>query len=264
MSDAPFDPHRFRTTVPFYARYRLGYPERLIARVAQIVGLGPGDAVMDLGCGPGTLAIPFAQAGMRVAAVDPEPEMLLAARAAAEAAGVVLDIRQGSSFDLPDGIGPFRLVTMGRSFHWTDRAATLAALDRLIGPGGAIALFDDDHPRTAENAWRRALDEIGRRYGRAEEAHIQARDSEAYRTHESYLLASAFGDVERTAVVVRRELAADDVVGLAFSLSTSSPQKLGPRKDAFEAELRAALAVLSPQGQFTEIAEMSALIARRV
>ena len=51
-----------------------------------LAGLEPGDAVMDLGCGPGLLAIPFAQAGMKVTAVDPEPEMLEAA-GAARAAG---------------------------------------------------------------------------------------------------------------------------------------------------------------------------------
>jgi SAM-dependent methyltransferase len=262
MTDAPYEPRRFRTTVPFYERFRLGYPERLIARVGRIVGLAPGEGMVDLGCGPGTLAVPFARAGAKVTAVDPEPAMLEAAREAAERAGVALTLLRGSSFDLPDGVGPFRLVTMGRSFHWMDRAATLEILDRLVVPGGAIALFDDDHPRTVENRWRRSLEEVGRKYGRAEELHIIARDSEAYRTHESYLLASAFDDVGRTSVIVQRRLTADGVLGLAYSLSTSSPERLGARKDAFEADLRAALAALSPDGQFTEIAEMSALIAR--
>ena len=77
-SATAYDPHRFRATVPFYARYRLAYPESLIRRVVEIVGLRPGDKVMDLGCGPGLLAIPFAQAGMAVTGVDPEPEMLSA------------------------------------------------------------------------------------------------------------------------------------------------------------------------------------------
>ena len=55
MSDAvkTCDLPRFQTAVPFCARCRLGYPQRLIARVIDIVGLKPGDNVMDLGCGPG-------------------------------------------------------------------------------------------------------------------------------------------------------------------------------------------------------------------
>jgi ubiquinone/menaquinone biosynthesis C-methylase UbiE len=263
-NDAPaFDPRRFRTTVPYYARFRLGYPEALIARAIEIVGLKPGDKVMDLGCGPGLLAILFARARMAVTAVDPEPEMLAAAEAGAREAGVALDFRLGSSFDLPSGIGPFRLVTMGRSFHWMDRAATLAALDRLVAQDGAVALFDDDHPRTAENRWRLKLHEIGNKYGRGESSHVVAREKGDYRTHESYLLASPFSQLERTGFVVRRELTADQIVGLAFSLSTSSPEKLGGRAAEFERDLRTELAELSPDGKFVEIAEMGALIARR-
>ena len=37
MSQNSFDPRRFRSTVPFYARYRLGYPDALIARVAAFL-----------------------------------------------------------------------------------------------------------------------------------------------------------------------------------------------------------------------------------
>ncbi|HEX4861439.1 MAG TPA: methyltransferase domain-containing protein [Rhizomicrobium sp.] len=261
MSEAvkSYDPHRFRSTVPFYSRYRLAYPQALIDWVIALVGLEPGDAVLDLGCGPGTLAVPFAQAGMRVTGVDPEPAMLAAARET----GAPLTLLEGSSFAMPEGIGPFRLVTMGRSFHWMDRPATLAKLDTIVSAGGAVVLFDDEQPRTEENLWGRKLEEIGRRYGRGEEAHIQERDSAHYRRHASYLFGSAFNDLRQVSIIVRHELSADDIVGLAFSLSTSSPEKLGDRAPQFEADLRAELAQLSPDGRFSEIVEMNALVARR-
>lgn len=265
MAVAPhkYDPHRFQTTVPFYARYRLGYPDALIARIVEIVGLKPGDSVMDLGCGPGLVAIPFARAGMNVTAVDPEPNMVEAAKAEAERADVTLDVRQGSSFELPAGIGPFKLVTMGRSFHWMDREAMLKILDTLIAPDGAIALLHDNHPRTVENRWRKALSDVGDAYGREKSDHILARRDSGLRTHESFLLCSPFNKLESAGVFIERKLTADDIVGLAFSLSTSAPQKLGDSKEAFERDLRAALAKLSPDGQFTEIAEAYAIIARR-
>jgi SAM-dependent methyltransferase len=258
-----FDPHRFQTTVPFYARYRLGYPDALIARIIEIAGLKPGDPVMDLGCGPGLAAIPFARAGLNVMAIDPEPNMVQAATQEAALAGVALDVRRGSSFDLPRGIGPFKLVTMGRSFHWMDRAATLNILDTLIAPGGAIVLLHDNHPRTAENRWRKVLNDLGNEYGRRESSHVKEYSSADYRTHESFLLRSRFNRLESAGVFIERKMTADDIVGLAFSLSTSAPQKLGDKKDAFERDLRAALAALSPDSQFTEIAEAYALIARR-
>ncbi len=34
MSQDSFNPRRFRTTVPYYARYRLAYPDALVARRA--------------------------------------------------------------------------------------------------------------------------------------------------------------------------------------------------------------------------------------
>lgn len=263
MSRSDFDPRRFRTTVPFYARHRLAYPDALIARVAQFVGLKPGDAVMDLGCGPGLLAVPFARLGMTVVAIDPEPDMVAACRVAAEAAGVAIDVRQASSFSLPADIGPFRLVTMGRSFHWMDRAETLRVLDGLVAPDGAVALFGDDHPPTAENAWLRTLNEVAMRYGRADAPHIRARAAAGFRTHESVLFDSAFRRLSGLSEYVRRTITADDVVGLAFSQSPTAPEKLGERAGAFEAELRAALAALAPDGRFTEIGEVFAQVARR-
>lgn len=265
MSDPAqtFDPRRFQTTVPYYSRYRLGYPDLLIRRVIERVGLKPGDAVMDLGCGPGLVAIPFAKAGMAVTGVDPEPAMLDAAKAAAAEAGVALDLRQGSSFDLPKGIGPFKLVTMGRAFHWMEREATLKALDGLVVPDGVVALLHDHHTRTVENNWRRALHELGNDYGRDESFHVEARQNPDFQAHESVLMNSVFSHLERVSVFVRRAMTADDIVGLAFSLSTSSPQKLGDRIGEFETRLRAMLAELSPEGRFEEIAEMTAVIAMR-
>lgn len=258
-----YDPRRFRSTVPFYARYRLGYPDSLIARTVALAGLKSGDPVMDLGCGPGLLAVGFARAGMRVLAVDPEPDMVEACRLAARDAGVAVEARLGSSFDLPSGIAPFRLVAMGRSFHWMEREAVLSRLDGLVTEDGALAFFDDDHPGTAENSWRRRLRDIGNKYGRNKSPHVAAAHAEDYRTHQSVLLDSPFSRLEGLSEIVRRELTADEIVGLAFSQSTSSPERLGERVGDFERDLRAALAEISPEGRFTEIAELGALVAKR-
>jgi len=258
-----FEPRRFRTTVPYYARYRLAYPDALIARVADFVGLKAGDAVMDLGCGPGLLAVPFARLGFKVVAIDPEPDMVEACRAAAAEAGVAIDVRRGSSFELPAGIGPFKLVTMGRSFHWMDRTPTLHILDGLVAADGALAFFDDDHPGTVENAWRRALRDLADVYGRGAAPHVRDARSAGHRTKESLLMESAFPRLAGMSEFIRRTISADEILGLAFSLSTMSRERLGDKAPAFEADMRKALAELSPDGTFTEIAELSAVVARR-
>lgn len=258
-----FQPRRFRSTVPYYARYRLGYPDRLLRRVAGLCRLKPGERVLDLGCGPGLLALGFARLGAAVVAVDPEPDMLAAGRAAAEKAALRIDFREGNSFDLPADLAAIKLVTMGRSFHWMDRAATLGALDGIVVAGGAVVLFGENHPSTAENRWRHAIRDVGVRYGVDAASYRTLLQGADGLTHESHLFNSAFGDVEGASVFVRNTLSADDIVGRVLSLSLSSPEKLGAQRVAFEAELRAALAQFAPDGKFTEIAEIQATIARR-
>lgn len=260
----PYEPRRFRGAVPFYERYRLGYPARLIHRVATLAGLRPGDAVLDLGAGPGLLAVPFAKAGMAVTAADPEPDMLDAASAAAEAAGVKLTLWQASSYDLAPDAGPFHMVTIGRAFHWMDRAATLAMLDRIVAPDGAVVFFHDAHPDTPENRWFKVMREVGDRYrNRSDDGHVAERRANAHRRYEPFLFASAFTVMDGLSVTVRQQLTADEIVGRAFSTSTCTPEKLGDRAPAFEAELRAALRPHETEGGFTEIAELVALMARR-
>src|SRR5258706_535573 len=77
------------------------------------------------------------------------------------------------------------------------------------------------------------------------------------------LFDTPFSSIEGASVYVRRQISADDIVGLAFSLSTSSPERLGDHADAFERELRGVLAELSPSGLFIEVAELAAVVARR-
>ncbi len=253
---------RFQSTVAYYQRYRLGYPDRLIARVARLSGLEPGDPVLDLGAGTGMLAVGFAKLGMAVTALDPEPMMLAECEAAAQAAGVTVRLIEGSSYDLTPDMGPFRLVTMGRSFHWMDRAATLKMLEHIVTPDGGLALFHDSHPPVAENGWFKVMREVQDRFGRSDEPHIRERRSNHAR-YEPFLFASQFTQLDGLSVTIRQSLTTDDLVGRAFSMSTCSREKLADRAEEFENALSVALRELSPDGKFTEVAELVVLLARR-
>ena len=253
---------RFQSTVAYYDRYRLDYPQRLLARLRDLVGLTAGDPVLDLGTGTGMLATGFAKLGMAVTAMDPEPDMLAAAAARARAAGVAVDFVAGGWADLRPGMGPYRLVTMGRSFHWMDRAATLAMLDEIVAPGGGVALFHDAHPPVEENAWFRTLCAVQDKFGRRAAPHIAERRG-GHRRYEPFLFASAFTQLDGLSVTIRQPLAVDDIVGRAFSMSVCSREALGARAEEFAAALNQALRELSPDGTFTEVAELVGLLARR-
>jgi hypothetical protein len=152
-------------------------------------------------------------------------------------------------------MGPFRLAVMGRSFHWMDRAATLVLLDRIVT--GGVALFHDAHPPVAENRWFEVLCDVQKRY-RQSGGH-----QGGHRRYEPFLFQSVFRQIDGLSVTVRQALSAEDILGRAFSMSATSPQRLGARREAFAEELSAALRELSPDGKFIEVAELVAVLARR-
>ncbi|MBV9113005.1 MAG: class I SAM-dependent methyltransferase, partial [Hyphomicrobiales bacterium] len=188
---APFLPDRFRSAVPFYVKGRLDYPPRLIESLAAWLGVTSGERVLDLGCGPGFLALAFAELGYAVTGMDPDRSMLAAAKELATRRGVACEFREGSSYDLQPALGSFTLVTMGRSFHWMDRVATLAALDSIVEPRGAIALFRDHHIKCRENLWVEAFERARLRFEDRDDFSKRRKSGEVD-GHETVLLNSAF------------------------------------------------------------------------
>lgn len=258
-----FDAHRFRSTASHYATYRAPYPGDLIARVASICGLDGMGRLLDLGCGPGMLAIAFAPFVEEAVGVDPEPSMLDAARAAAAGTDRAVRFVEGSSYDLPDGLDDLRLVTIGRAFHWMDRPTTLATLDRLIQPGGAVVLFSDKRPKLPANAWEDDFEAVMTEFAPDKDGSRACTDGPKWVPHEAVLLASPFSSLERIGRIMVRRLTLDDVVGLALTMSSVSPAVLGDRLPDFEAALRARIAPHLQDGHITDVVEATALIARR-
>jgi ubiquinone/menaquinone biosynthesis C-methylase UbiE len=81
----------FASTVEFYARYREPYPPEFCQKVAEQIGLSGDETLLDVGCGPGMLAIGFGSFVGRCTGLDPEPLLIAAAKdAAAEAVDAML------------------------------------------------------------------------------------------------------------------------------------------------------------------------------
>ena len=262
MTAVAFEPRRFRSTAAYYARYRVPYPPALLAGVAARVGLKPGNRVLDLGCGPAMLGLGFARLGMEVVGMDPEPEMLAAARDAAAEAQLPIELIEGSSYDLSPALGSFSLVVMGRSFHWMDRLPTLAALDGLLLPGGAVALFHDRNI-SSEPDWRGVLGELSNKYSPERQAGRGRRGEPDWRHHETVLMQSPLSAVESRGLVFAQDLDIDAIAGRVYSMSVTSPDVLGDNRAAFEAELRAGLLALAPDGRFHEVVAAEVIIAFR-
>jgi SAM-dependent methyltransferase len=63
-------------------------PEPLVERMLDLAGVGPGDHLIDLGCGDGRIVIAAARRGATALGVDIDSERVAEAEAAALAAGV--------------------------------------------------------------------------------------------------------------------------------------------------------------------------------
>lgn len=247
---------RFASTVDLYRRYRPRYPRAFIQGLVHELGLSPADTVMDLGCGPGFLALAIRPFVGHVIAVDPEPMMLEAAGEEAQAAGIALELVEGSSTTLEPGPVPLAAVLMGRSFHWMDREATLVRLDRMVGPAGAIVLC---HSEAGRDGWTAAVAAVHDAFG-DDPDHPRQRGQPR---HGAVLARSAFSLISTYAVEHEDWIDVDHVVGQALTMSSTSPARLGERRAAFEAALRSAVAPFVEEGRLRRMLSFEATIARR-
>ncbi|GLW74958.1 methyltransferase [Kitasatospora phosalacinea] len=256
----------FTSTAPYYAKYRAGYAPELFTHLATRLGLDGTQTALDLGTGTGAVAIPLSRYVREVIAVDPDAGMLDEGRKLAVEQGITnIDWRLGDSNRLDElGLGPLELVTLGQAFHWTERDTLLSVLAHLITPGGAVVVVGGPAPGSIEPpAWLDVIAEVRTRYLGPDRRAGSGTYTHPKESHQEVLARSAFSQVEvaRWDRTVTRTL--DQVIGLQFSYSYSSPVQLGDHTDAFERDLRQALAEFSPEGTFDELVRTEAIIAIR-
>lgn len=134
----------FGKTATDYATHRAGFPPALLDRLTAF-GIGtPGQRLLDLGTGTGTLARQFASRGAVVTGLDPAAAMLDQARQLDADAGVEVDYRVGRAEETGLEAESFDVVTAGQCWHWFDRPAAAAEVARLLVPGGAVAIAHFD------------------------------------------------------------------------------------------------------------------------
>jgi SAM-dependent methyltransferase len=134
----------FGKTSQDYGRYRAGFPPAFFDRL-QTYGVGkPGQRVLDLGTGTGTLARGLAMRGCTVTGLDPATTLMEEAQRLDQEVGVTIHYvcATAEQSGLPDAT--FDVVTAGQCWHWFDRPRAAAEVRRLLVLRGflVIAHFD--------------------------------------------------------------------------------------------------------------------------
>ena len=116
--------------------------------------LRPGQRVLDVGCGTGTLATLIKQLypDVEVVGLDPDPKALARARRKAARAGVSIQFDQGFGDELPYPEAWFDRVLSSFMFHHLppdEKGKTVRAVRRVLKPGGEFYMLDFEGPEDA-------------------------------------------------------------------------------------------------------------------
>jgi len=255
---------RFATTAEFYEQYRPPYPAKFFRTVAERLKLDKRHALIDLGTGPGVLALGFAPSVGRIVGVDPEPAMLAAACAAVARASTEVSLVEGRAENLPADIGSFDVVTIGRALHWMDHTALGPVFARLVAPGGAIVICASFSARDGSNPWLEDYDTARRHWSDESLLSGSRKGEHAHRNPDDVLGPLGFGVVETVRVQVTHEVSTTDLAWRVLTFSSSSPAALGDRAEAMLADIEARLLPFSRDGVLTETLMSAASVARRL
>jgi SAM-dependent methyltransferase len=252
-----WDPTVFEGTAPHYLRGRLPYAPGVADVVTEHLGLDGKGRLLDVGCGPGVVAALLADRFEEVVGVDPDPGMIAEAERSGIANARWVQLRAESLADA--GLGTFRVVTFGASFHWMDRPQVATIVRDLLEADGAVVQVSTWNvvplPEAVEALRVRHLGP-DRRAGASIRNTSPDGEDDVFR-------AAGFAPMTEIDVPDGREVvrSVDDAVANVLSMSGTAPHLFGDRLDAFVAELRS---ILEPHAPFTvRLGDNSVRIWRR-
>ncbi len=265
----------FEGTSGYYREGREPYAPGLADALAGHLHLDGRGRLLDVGCGPGTVALLFAHLFEDVIGLDPDAGMLAEAqRADAEERITNANWVQMRAEDLPGPLGTFRVISFGQSFHWMDRPRVAAAVRQMLDADGVVVQVDlwrtnppnqvlpsRPYPPIPEAA----IDELRRRWLGPDRRAGQGFRNTSPDGEDAVFQAAGFAPEELVIVPDDRvlERSVGDVVAGVLSISSTAPHLFGDHLDDFIEDLRLVLLDASPAGRFSVALSDNRLRIRR-
>jgi SAM-dependent methyltransferase len=256
-----YDPTIYDGAAAHYRNGRPAYSPQLEALLTEELSLDGSGRLLDVGCGPGVLTLRLAHLFQEAIGLDPDPGMLAEGRRVAQAQGVTnVSWVQAVAEDLPEAApGPYRVVTFGQSFQWTDKVRVAEAVYDMLQPGGTMALIvhrADGRPVPPAPGVppipHAEIRELVQKYlgstTRAGQGSARTRTDSV----EDAVARSRFGPprVKFAPGIPNLLRDTESVLSGYFSMSWAAPHLFGDRIDAFATEVRELLLAKSPDGLF--------------
>jgi ubiquinone/menaquinone biosynthesis C-methylase UbiE len=256
----------FAGTAEYYRRYRPGIPGDVAAVLDAAVTRRPPRRLLDLCTGTGAVVRALIGRFDDVIAVDVDPEMLAVADMLLgqrpEPATLTLQQGRAENFVPPPGWRA-DLVTIGRAFHWLDRSAVLARLDKVVRPEGAVAILGEVSFWAVTGGWKAAVRSVIQEFlGEARRAG-SGLFSEQSQSAREVLQQSPFRQVEEIALPVRRTWTSDTILGYLYSTSFAARRLFGDRLASFDCAVRQRLSEFGNDDTFLEECDFLIQLARR-
>jgi SAM-dependent methyltransferase len=244
---------RFASTVAYYESARPPYGAAFFAAVAHQLGFDRSQRLLDVGAGPGILALGFAPYCRDAVGVDPEPGMVEAARGAAERTGLEVTFVEGRFEDVAAKLDAFDIVTIGRAIHWLDPEPAREALDRALAPRGRVLVCGATSVRDGRNPWLETFNAVRDRW----------KGDRPSRDHHSFFAGGQFTKTETIRVEGTYAVSVERLVERVLSMSTSSSERLGGEVPAMKSAMREKLAPFASDGMIKDIVEARAEVFER-
>ena len=254
---------RFASTVGLYEELRPPYPPAFFRDVAEQLKLSRQHALIDLGTGPGLLALGFAPYVGRVVGVDPEPGMLVAAREAAARAKVDFTLIEGKVETLSPEIGAFNVVTIGRALHWMDREVTVKRFEQLVARDGVILICASSTASDGRNPWLDEYTAARRAWSSPKLWAESGTGNPGRRDPTPFFRDSIFHLAEMIRTEGSHDVSVQDLARRVLTFSSTSPEALGGKAEAMLADVEQRLLPFSRDGVITEVFVAGAQVVRR-
>jgi 2-polyprenyl-3-methyl-5-hydroxy-6-metoxy-1,4-benzoquinol methylase len=130
-------------------------PPAVCAKIMEVAGVRPETAVLDIGTGPGSIALQLGRVSANVTGIDISEDFLKIARAAAHAQGSSARFECADANKLVFGKSDYDLITASQVLHWLNSGWAVQGIDRSLRRGGSLFVVESKPVLWTRHPFRR-------------------------------------------------------------------------------------------------------------